>query len=312
MDAQLLEAFLAVAETGSFSAAAERILITQPAVSKRIAQLEAQLGARLFDRLGRTVHLTEAGRALLPRAERILLEMRAAREAIRDLSGRVAGSLRLAISHHIGLHRLPPVLKTFLRANPGVSPEIAFLDSEVACEGVLRGRYEVGVITLAPELPADIRARPVWPDPLAAMAAPDHPLAGRAAVAPAELAAHPAVLPGPQTYTGRLILERFASLGLPPPATMATNYLETIRMLAAVGLGWTVLPRAMAAGGLVVLPCPELELERALGYVHHRDRTLSNAARAFLALLDELAETQRPHNRRHTSGEREPSGSKGG
>ncbi len=94
MDTQLLEAFLAVAETGSFSAAAERVHITQPAISKRIAQLEGILGRRLFDRISRTISLTEAGRALLPRAERILLELRATRQAIQDLSGHVSPSHR--------------------------------------------------------------------------------------------------------------------------------------------------------------------------------------------------------------------------
>lgn len=75
MDTQTLQAFLAVARAGSFSVAAERLHLTQPAVSKRIAALESQLGARLFDRIGRRPQLTEAGRALLPRAHRILLDM---------------------------------------------------------------------------------------------------------------------------------------------------------------------------------------------------------------------------------------------
>jgi len=82
MATQLLEAFVAVAETGSFSTAAERVHITQPAISKRIAQLEDTLGCRLFDRISRTIYLTEAGRALLPRAERILRELAATREPL--------------------------------------------------------------------------------------------------------------------------------------------------------------------------------------------------------------------------------------
>ena len=75
MDTQALTAFLAVAESGSFSTAAERLFLTQPAVSKRIAQLEQQLGTRLFDRVGRRIRLTEAGEALLPRARQGLLDL---------------------------------------------------------------------------------------------------------------------------------------------------------------------------------------------------------------------------------------------
>jgi DNA-binding transcriptional LysR family regulator len=107
VDIQNLRAFLLVAETGSFSLAAEKLHLTQPAVSKRIALLEEQLGADLFDRIGRNTSLTEAGTALLPHARAVQRELEAARQSVRDLSGAVAGQLRLATSHHIGLHRLP-------------------------------------------------------------------------------------------------------------------------------------------------------------------------------------------------------------
>nr|P96194.1 RecName: Full=Uncharacterized HTH-type transcriptional regulator in ibpB-leuC intergenic region [Azotobacter vinelandii]CAA72148.1 CynR protein [Azotobacter vinelandii] len=108
MDLASLNAFIAVAETGSFSEAGERLHLTQPAVSKRIAALEQQLQVRLFDRLGREVRLTEAGRALLPRAYRILSVLEDTRRALNNLNGDVSGRLTLATSHHIGLHRLPP------------------------------------------------------------------------------------------------------------------------------------------------------------------------------------------------------------
>ena len=91
-----------MAETGSFSLAAEKLHLTQPAVSKRIALLEEQLGTGLFDRIGRNVSLTEAGNALLPHARAVQLELEAARQSVRDLSGTIAGQLRLATSHHIG------------------------------------------------------------------------------------------------------------------------------------------------------------------------------------------------------------------
>jgi DNA-binding transcriptional LysR family regulator len=108
MDLANLNAFIAIAETGSFSGAGERLHLTQPAISKRIAGLEQQLKVRLFDRLGREVGLTEAGRALLPRAYQILNVLDDTRRALTNLTGEVSGRLTLATSHHIGLHRLPP------------------------------------------------------------------------------------------------------------------------------------------------------------------------------------------------------------
>ena len=287
MDTQLLEAFVAVAGTGSFSLAAERVHVTQPAISKRIAMLEDHLGCRLFDRISRTVYLTEAGKALLPRAERILRELAETRQAIHDLSGEVSGNLRIAISHHIGLHRLPPVLKRFAGLNPEVSLEVDFMDSEVAYDGVLHGRFEVAVITLAPEPHPRVEAEVIWPDPLAPMVSSDHPLASIQRVAIADLSAYPAVLPGPDTYTGRMIKKLFDGEGYPFTAMMATNYLETIKMLVSVGLGWSILPTTMLDDALRVLDCPGLGLSRQLGFIHHRDKTLSNAARAFIPLLRE-------------------------
>lgn len=165
MDLANLNAFIAIAETGSFSGAGERLHLTQPAISKRIAGLEQQLKVRLFDRLGREVGLTEAGRALLPRAYQILNVLDDTRRALTNLTGEVSGRLTLATSHHIGLHRLPPVLRTFTREYPNVALDIQFLDSEVAYEEILHGRAEVAVITLAPEPHSLVRATPVWDDP---------------------------------------------------------------------------------------------------------------------------------------------------
>ena len=97
------------ADTQSFSRAANLLHLTQPAVSKRIALLESQMGVRLFDRIGRTVTLTEAGRTLEPRARSILLDIEDTQRVISNLAGNVKGSLSLATSHHIGLWHLPEI-----------------------------------------------------------------------------------------------------------------------------------------------------------------------------------------------------------
>ena len=283
MDTQNLRAFLLVAENGSFSQAAEKLHLTQPAVSKRIALLEEQLGAGLFDRIGRNVSLTEAGAALLPHAKSVQRELEAAERSVRDLAGDVAGQLRLATSHHIGLHRLPPVLSRFSREFPGVQIDIDFMDSEQAYELIMQGKAELAVVTLAPEQENSVISLPVWHDPLDIMVARDHELL--AAGTPPDLAAlsrHPAILPGLNTYTGQIIKRLFDNHGLTLQVSLATNYLETIRMMASVGLGWTILPRSMGDDTLATLALEDVAIERTLGLVYHRGRSLSRAARAFV------------------------------
>ena len=283
---QNLKAFITVAECGSFSEAADRLYLTQSAISKRIAQLEQQIGKKLFDRIARQVSLTEAGSELLPRARRILNEYDSALQAINDLSGDASGTLRLAISHHLGLHRLPPILKQYSQQYPNVTLDIEFMDSEKAYEQVLHGDSEVAVITLALESHHNINSKKIWNDPLRFICAPDHPLAALQRPALNDLAEYPIILPGLNTYTGRIIQNLFQQQGIPLKAPMSTNYLETISTMVEIGLGWSVLPETLVRD-LHVMPFEQISIERELGYIHHMKRSLSNAAVAFLGLMDQ-------------------------
>jgi DNA-binding transcriptional LysR family regulator len=284
LDNQNLKAFITVAEMGSFSEAADRLYLTQSAISKRIALLEQQIGKRLFDRIARQVSLTEAGNELLPRARRILQEYENALQAINDLSGEASGTLRLAISHHLGLHRLPPILKQFAQQYPNVTLDIEFMDSEKAYEQVLHGDSEVAVITLAREAHQKINSKVIWNDPLRFICAQDHPLAQIKQPELKDLADYPIILPGINTYTGQIIQNLFQKEGIPLKAPMSTNYLETISTMVEIGLGWSVLPETLVRD-LHVMPFEQISIERELGYIHHTKRSLSNAAVAFLSLL---------------------------
>ena len=150
MDIESLKAFIAVCESGSFSLAAEQLHITQPAVSKRIALLEERLQSRLFDRIGRRIQLTQAGKELLPRALGILGQVEDTKRAIHNLSGSVNGRLVLATNHHIGIWRLPMILKQYTQQFQEVSMDLHFMDSAVAYEAVILGDVEIAIITLAP------------------------------------------------------------------------------------------------------------------------------------------------------------------
>ncbi|MBI5462124.1 MAG: LysR family transcriptional regulator [Gammaproteobacteria bacterium] len=285
MDTANLRAFVEIAETASFSLAGQRLHLTQPAISKRIAALESTFGARLFDRIGRSVTLTEAGQALLPRARRILAELDDSRRALSNLSGHIGGTLRLGTSHHIGLHRLPPGLRAFVTRYPEVELDLHFMDSEAACHAVETGHLELAIVTLPPEARPSLEAIPIWDDPLAVVCGPDHPLAQRRRVQLADLAAYPAILPATSTYTRQIAEQAFHALGLNLRSSLSTNYLETIKMLVSVGLGWSLLPQTMVDAQLRALPVRELRLQRTLGAVHHRERTLSNAARVMVGVL---------------------------
>ena len=290
MDTQNLQAFLLVAETGSFSLAAEHLHLTQPAVSKRVALLEERLQRSLFDRIGRNISLTEAGEALLPHAKRIAQELLFAVQSVRDLEGEVGGTLRLATSHHIGLHRLPPILSYYSKAFPQVHIDIDFMDSEQAYDLIAQGKAELAIVTLSPVDEGSMITRPIWRDPLDFMVQREHILADGGQLTLADLSAHPAILPGLNTYTGQIIKRLFDQQGMQLQVSMATNYLETIRMMASVGLGWTILPRSMADHSLEKLDVDNAHIERTLGCVYHRDRSLSRAATAFMDALLQAAD----------------------
>ncbi len=278
MDIPNLQAFIAIAEYGSFSEASEQLYLTQPAISKRIAVLEDELDSRLFDRVGRHIQLTEAGRALLPRAQKILLEIEDSRRAIQNLSNRVAGVLRFATSHHIGLHRLPPVLRQYSKAFPDVELDIQFMDSEEACRAVEQGELEMAIVTLPLSPQKLLNTQHIWTDKLRVAVAVTHPMAKAKKINLTELANHKAILPARGTFTREIIEHAFVDKKLQLDISLASNYLETIKMMVSVGIGWSILPEQMKSRDLKFISITGLNLQRKLGIVTHKKRTLSNAA----------------------------------
>ena len=287
IDLDGIKAFKTVADTQSFSQAANLLHLTQPAVSKRIALLESQMGVRLFDRIGRTVTLTEAGRTLEPRARSILLSIDDTQRVISNLAGNISGSLSLATSHHIGLWHLPEILREYSQRFPDVSLDLHFMDSEVAHEQIIQGNLELGIITLAPTGHERLAATPIWRDELVFVCSKDHELVKSEKVYIEQLPDFPAILPDMTTFTGRIVKKLFQEYGLSLNVSMSTNYLETIKMLVSVGLGWSVLPISMLDDKMHILNVPHSIITRELGVIHHVQRTMSNAGAAFLELLKE-------------------------
>jgi DNA-binding transcriptional LysR family regulator len=284
MDIQNIRAFLMVAETGSFSRAAEQLFITQPAISKRISTLELSLDCQLFDRLGKNIQLTQAGEALIPSYQRILAEMAETENIISTLRKEVSGHLKFGTSHHIGLHRLPPVLRQYTRQYPKVELDIQFMDSESAAALILKGDIELAWITLPDTIDKPFTTIPIWPDPMQCVVANDHVLAKQEYVSRKQLAEHGVLIQSHSTHT-RDIIEQALKLNSNIKVIMESNYLETIKAMVQNGLGWGVLPESMIDSSLHRLKIKGVKMQRRLGIILHAKRTLSSPANALLEIL---------------------------
>jgi DNA-binding transcriptional LysR family regulator len=280
-----IDAFLAIAELESFSLAAERLHITQPAVSKRIRQLESQVNAPLFDRIGKRSILTPNGRAFKPHAERILQELKSFRTSLSHQQETPSGSLSFATSHHIGLHRLPRVLREFKIMYPRVDLDLHFMDSEDACAAIANNDLELAIVTLPEQSDERLDCEPIWIDRLVTVLALDHPLADGGEIEADSLLPYPAILPSSGTFTRKIINNLFAGRQDRLNIILETNYLETIKVMVSANLGWSILPQSMVDATLVGLPLQGLDVRRPLGIVARNNRTLSLSSSAMIELL---------------------------
>jgi DNA-binding transcriptional LysR family regulator len=292
MQLSQITTFLTIAELRSFSLAAEQLHITQPAVSKRIRQLEQSMKTSLFDRIGKRSILTPNGRAFLPHAERILHEVNSYRSSLEGQNDKPSGTLSLATSHHIGLHRLPQILRDFKIKYPQVDLDLHFMDSEDACVAVANNELELAIVTLPENTDPRLSLEAIWIDALQIVLAPDHPLANDEHIDKLKLLDYPAILPSMGTFTRRIINNYFSSSKDQLKIALETNYLETIKVMVSANLGWSMLPASMLDKTVVGKPLNSsgingLEIQRVLGIVTRQNRTLSLSSEAFISVLQQ-------------------------
>ena len=288
MDINNLIAFIEVAEKKSFSRSAESLNLTQPAVSKRVAALETELSTRLFDRIGRTVHLTEAGRMLLPSARQISAELSRIETVICNLGDEVGGTLSVGTTEHIGTYRLPSILKSFHNMYPAVELDLKFANSTDTLTALESGLLELAFCSLPAKDLAKLGTRfkhqEIWRDNLVVATAKDHPLANETSVSLKQLQDYPAVLPPETSLTRTLVDNQFRKHQLRPKVSMEADDVTTIRAMTSINFGWAYLPEYLT-DSLSIIRVDELEQILPITLICQSDRTLSSSALAFLDLL---------------------------
>lgn len=294
MTLEQLRIFLAVAEREHVTRASEVLNLTQSTVSAAIAALEARLGLALFDRIGRGIALTEAGRLLMGEARAVLARVAQAEAAMAGLAGLDRGRLVLAASQTVATYWLPPRLHRFRNRHPGVALELSIANSAAVARRVEEGLADLGLIEDAIDLPGVI-GWPVTEDEMVLVVAPA--VARQAGIAEgAEVGAEtlrrlPFVFREPGSGTRAMFERALHGLGIAPDKLTIVLELpsnEAVRIAAEDGAGAAALSRqvvsgALRAGTLIALGVPLPR--RPFTLLRHRERTLSPAARAFSAML---------------------------
>jgi DNA-binding transcriptional LysR family regulator len=287
MDLRQLSYFLAVAEEGQFTRAAERVSVAQPAVSAQIRRLEAELGEPLFHRTQRAVRLTAAGEALLPHARAALAAADRGRATIASLRGMLLGRLEVGVAGPVD-HRFAEALGDFHRAHPAVEIALTQQQNEPLLEAVERGEIDVAIVGIgAQPVPPGIRTRIVATEPLVLAVRNDDPLSSRETVTLAQLRER-AMVTLVRGSGLRTVLENACrEAGFAPRIVAETSELPSLVELAAEGIGVAVIPHSAAEGtGVTVLKLTRPSLRRRTALAWNETAT-SPAGRAFLSLANE-------------------------
>jgi DNA-binding transcriptional LysR family regulator len=242
MEIRQLRAFIAIAETGTFTAGALNVHVTQAAVSMQIRQLETELGAPLFIRAPRRVILTEAGEALLERARRILREHDVAVAEIAELAGAERGRLRVgSASAMVSADPLPQILKELREIHPRAEVSIVSGTSEALVRQILAGELDIAFVSLPVEA-RGIQTEGLSRDELVAIASPRHKLAKQGVVSVFTLAGEKLILGERGGNTRRLIDGLFAEAGVQPVVAMELSRLAAIKRMVEEDMGIGIIP----------------------------------------------------------------------
>lgn len=295
MDIDQLRAFVAVARAGRFTRAARRLGTTQPSLSRRVQQLEGQVGTKLVVRTPAGVVLTSAGERFLGHAERALASVDAGRTAIEELSGEPRGVVSIGSQPTISAYVLPSLLGRFHERVPLVVLKLREGPADQIEERVAAGELDLALMNL-PVRRLDLAAQKLWQEEYLLAVPAGHRLAGERSVALSEAATEPLVVVPGASATAAL----FAACeqrGVRPNVVVDADNLEAVRRMVERGLGVSLLPRTMAEAAqgpkLRAIALSRGAVRRQVAVVHRGEAYLTAAARALRAELVEALGTRR-------------------
>jgi DNA-binding transcriptional LysR family regulator len=301
MDIEAVRTFLAIAETGGFTRAGQRLHRSQPAISRRIDLLEHELGAPLLERMRGKARLTEAGRTFLPHAEAALAALKDGRDAVRDLQAGPQGAISLALVGTLADTHIVDTLRRFARRADKVRLELRTASSAEVTDLVRRGEATLGLRYFASDRP-DLVELNAGSEAMLVVAARDHRLAGRRRLQAARdlpkerwIGFPPA--PGDRDSSGHLLARQLIRAGLDHADLTLIDSLTAQKRLAQAGFGLALVPESsvrdeLRQGVLVALDVPAMRTSIPITALHRRAGYLSPAAKALLALLTQKRKRQ--------------------
>jgi DNA-binding transcriptional LysR family regulator len=287
MDFEQLKTFLEVWHQKSFSRAAEKLRITQPAVSAQIQSLEREVGERLFDRKGGKVTFTAAGRVFEPFAEHALDCQRHLMLMVSEQRRSPRGEISISAQESTSLYVLPDVFAEFKVHYPKVALKIARAERSRTVEAILGREVDFGVVSL-PVTDQRFMVETIHVDELVLAIPKGHPLGKAQDASPRDIAKHSFLLPK-QGRQRDLLLNVFRMHDVHPKAVMEVESSELMKRFIRAGLGIGFLPSInieaeRKAGTIEVVKVEELRLSRDLGLIYLKEKTLTHAAKAFLQI----------------------------
>jgi DNA-binding transcriptional LysR family regulator len=287
-----LRVFQAVAESGHFSRAGARVGLTQPAVSRSIAELEAQLGIRLLDRTTREVVLTEAGRGLAARLDRVLDELDQVLLDVKGLATLRQGKVRVASNPTLSAHLMPDCIAACERVHPGIRVVLADKVQRDVLAAVLAGEVDFGVV-VDPGEAEGLVVETIGRDPFRLVCRPEHRLARSRSVRWHDLGAERLVLLDATSGSRPLIDAALQAEGIDTREAMALGQPSTVFQMVAAGLGVSVMPSLSTSlaesQGLAVRPLRP-QVQRDIALVRRRNRALAPLAEQVWSLIREVAQ----------------------
>jgi DNA-binding transcriptional LysR family regulator len=288
-----INAFYAVATTGSFSSAAGKIFRTQSAVSIQIARLEKTIGLRLFHRTTKSTELTEAGKIFLDYVEKIRNLLTEARQELLDLENMERGRLSISTSDTTACYLLPGILQTYKDRYPGIEVVVRNSTSLQTIEKVMNNEVDIGIATLA-FLKPGLEVIPLFSRFDVVICHPDHPLANRKQVYLKDLEKHICLLLDDHCSSRRILDQACLAAGVKLPISMELSSIEVIKNLVMIKSGISIVPeisirKEVQAGLLSAIKIRDFRPNRQIrmGVIYKKNRYLSLAAQSFLNELQE-------------------------